>query len=139
MIEENGKVVGCGIMTIANGMILLGRRTDGQGWSCSGGKVEQDETIMDGAIRETREEFGIEATDVRFLGRIESTAKVHGEPRNVISHMFVANTFKGKPTPQLSEMAELKWFDLNKIDESILFEPTKCALRLFKQLTNNLD
>ena len=39
--------------------VLLFRRTDGQGWCCSGGKVEEGEHPLEAALREFNEETGI--------------------------------------------------------------------------------
>lgn len=53
--------------------ILLGMKKRGFGvgkWNGFGGKVDPNETILDGALRELKEEAGIFCLDLHFNGEI---------------------------------------------------------------------
>jgi 8-oxo-dGTP diphosphatase len=50
------------------GHVLLGRRRDGDFWGQPGGAWESGETPWDGAIREVREETGLEVAVERLAG-----------------------------------------------------------------------
>jgi 8-oxo-dGTP diphosphatase/2-hydroxy-dATP diphosphatase len=54
--------------------VLLGKKKRGFGtgrWNGFGGKVEEGETIEESAKRETREEAGIDVSDLEKVGIIE--------------------------------------------------------------------
>ena len=58
-ISDTTVATGCGVIVVDNGKILIGTRKD-NGLVCGpGGHIEMGETPEDAAIRETREEFGI--------------------------------------------------------------------------------
>lgn len=51
--------------------VLLGLKKRGFGkgkWNGFGGKVEQNETIFDGAIRETKEECNLKVDNLKYVG-----------------------------------------------------------------------
>ena len=85
----------------------------GQGrWNGVGGKRERGETIKQTAIRETREEIGVTASqpikvailDFEFLGRPEWNQQVH---------VFLAHTWEG--TPRESDEVRPAWFRLAEL------------------------
>src|SRR5512146_2687606 len=55
----------------ASGRVLLLRRaansTDGGRWCLPGGKVDYGDTVEQAAVRELREETGLDSTGLRFL------------------------------------------------------------------------
>jgi len=62
--------VGAGVYVRKAGKVLLGLRKGGHGegeWCPPGGKLEMNESPEECAIRETREETGIELGRVRFI------------------------------------------------------------------------
>ena len=62
------------LITDTSNKILAGERSDGRGLCGPGGSIQQDETIIEAAIRETEEEFGITPTNLQFLGRLAGDA-----------------------------------------------------------------
>jgi 8-oxo-dGTP pyrophosphatase MutT (NUDIX family) len=61
------------------GRILLHRRSDNAKWSIPGGRIELGESVADAAVREVREETGIEVDPVSLVG-------VYSDPRSVVAY-----------------------------------------------------
>ncbi len=59
-----------GIAVIQDNKLLLGYRTDGQGWSLAGGKQEGSESLEECALRELYEEFGLKSDSLEYLGQV---------------------------------------------------------------------
>ena len=61
---------GAGVLLLSDGHVVLGRRAAGEHdpgtWACFGGMAEGDETPLECAVREVREEAGV-ALDPRLL------------------------------------------------------------------------
>jgi ADP-ribose pyrophosphatase YjhB (NUDIX family) len=76
-----------------DGRVLLATRTSPPAsdvWSLPGGKVEAGETLEAAALRELREEVGVEA---RILGFNRHVEIIHHESDGRVSHHFVVASF----------------------------------------------
>ncbi|TDC54830.1 NUDIX domain-containing protein [Actinomadura sp. KC345] len=62
-----------------NGEILLIRRTDNDNWALPGGAIDLGESVTQAAIRETKEETGI---DVKITGLVG----IYSDPKHVIHY-----------------------------------------------------
>ena len=136
---EFGRVVGCGLIALKQNEVLLGRRSDGQGYCIAGGKVKIGETYQEAAIREFKEEFGLVANSesTKFIGSICTNAYIRGELTDVISYIFWAPEYDGNIN-QNEEMVEIQWVPLDSAETKVsLFTPTKMALNLFKDYRRN--
>lgn len=92
--------------------ILLGLKKRGFGmnkWNGFGGKVEPNENIVDGAVRELKEEcvVTVTANDLKHVGHLEFTFE--GEPTLMDVRVFSATVWQG--VPQETEEMSPKWFD----------------------------
>jgi 8-oxo-dGTP diphosphatase len=85
----------------------------GRQWMLPGGRVERGERPHDGAVRETREETGIEAVVDRLVA-------VDASHRNGVSFIFTARAIGGELAPQLGEIAEAGWVPREEIAASSL-------------------
>ena len=98
--------------------ILLGMKKTGFGsgkYNGFGGKVEENETVEQAAIRELQEESGITTNNVKK--HAELTFKFpHKEEWNQIVHVFIAQDWSGTPI-ETDEMSP-EWFDMDKIPYS---------------------
>ncbi|GFO49967.1 7,8-dihydro-8-oxoguanine triphosphatase, partial [Plakobranchus ocellatus] len=80
------------------GKILLGmkKRGFGQGrWNGFGGKVEEGETILEGAKRELLEESGVVANSLSRVGLINF--EFENDPIILEVHIFKTSDYTGKP------------------------------------------
>lgn len=116
--------VGVGVMVRnEKGEMLLGLRSpksrnEAGKWTAPGGCVEFGETVEQAAIRETKEEFGIDVKITRLL-------KLHnqllpGEKQHWVNPMFEARLLKGEPKRmEPDKILEIKWFPLDKLPENL--------------------
>jgi len=98
-----------------DGRILLIRRTDNGNWAVPGGAIDLGESMIDAAVRETREESGIDCeitgllgicTDPRHLINYTSSDEVRQE----FSIVLIGRAVGGEPTTS-SESSEVHWTD----------------------------
>lgn len=127
------------IIVLEDHRVLLGYRSDGQGWSLAGGKQEPDEDLKTCAKRELQEEFGLLASALEPLGRIHAASLVHGKPETVHPMVYLCRDFTGSIKAHDQEMTELQWVDLDLAQEiPNLYPPTREALRVFSDQIQSL-
>ena len=105
-----------GALIIRDGKILFQRRTDNGAWGLIGGLVEMNETYEQAALREIREETGLEVRLDHFLGIFHNHDMVwsNGDAAHVISAMFTAHIVSGEPRVD-EESYELRFFGRDEI------------------------
>jgi len=81
------------IIRYKNGIILIKRKNPPEGWALPGGFVDYGETLEHAAIREAKEETGL---DVKLIRQFHTYSEPDRDPRfHTISTVFIA-TAKGK-------------------------------------------
>jgi 8-oxo-dGTP pyrophosphatase MutT (NUDIX family) len=100
-------------VTNDSGEILLIRRSDNDNWALPGGAVDLGESLPHAAIRETREETGVDCVITGLSGIYTDPAHVllytsNGEARQEFSIVLTARATGGQPTPS-SETSEVRW------------------------------
>ncbi len=107
-----------GALIIRNGRILFQRRTDNGRWGLIGGLVEMNETYSQAALREIREETGLEVELESFLGIFHNHNMVwsNGDAAHVISAMFTARIVSGEPRID-EESYELRFFGKEELPD----------------------
>jgi ADP-ribose pyrophosphatase YjhB (NUDIX family) len=125
-LEFNNPIPVAGVLVVRDGKVLLTRRSimPRQGyWAFPGGFVERGETVEDAALRETREEVGLEA---RITGIV-------GSPYSMVEAGRVVVVFRGEADGEpraLSEVSEIGWFVPDEVPwDQIAFHTTTAALR----------
>ena len=63
-----------------------------RGWEMPGGQVEEGESLKDAAIRETKEESGIDVEIVKFCGVFQNVSG------SICNTLFLARAVGGTPT-----------------------------------------
>ena len=110
--------------------ILLGMKKRGFGegrWNGFGGKVEEGETIEEGARREMLEEAGIQIKDLEKMGILDFKFLDDGNLLEV--HIFKSSSYEGKPI-ETEEMLP-QWFDFLDIPFSEMWPDDLYWLPLF--------
>ena len=87
------------------GRLLVIRRSDNDNWALPGGAMDCGETIAQAAVRETKEETGIDCEITGLVGIYTNPRHVilytsDGEVRQECSVVFAARAIGGEPTPE---------------------------------------
>jgi ADP-ribose pyrophosphatase YjhB (NUDIX family) len=96
------------LVTDAESRILVVKPTYSRGWMLPGGRVERGETPHAAAIRETREETGLEIALDRLL-------LIDARRARDTSFIFAGRVTGGELEPQLGEIAEAGWLSREEI------------------------
>ena len=101
------------VVADSDGRIVLARRRDNQLWTIPGGAMEPGETIVQTAMREVKEETGIEVEVVSLVG-------IYSDPHHVVEYadgevrQQFSVCFACRPTGALGdrddEMSEVGFF-----------------------------
>ncbi len=121
---------GCGVIVIEDGKVLIGERKD-NGLICGpGGHIEMGETPEEAAIRETREEFGINIAETIPL------TVISGMPAEYCpSQIFLCTEFFGTPIAFNTEMENARFEPVSEVLKKNMFLPFELSIRgLLNQL-----
>lgn len=96
-----------------NGELLMIRRSDNDNWAIPGGAIDLGESVSQAAIRETKEESGIDCEITGIIGIYSDPKHVilytsNGEARQEFSIVLTARPLGGEPTPS-DESTEVRW------------------------------
>jgi ADP-ribose pyrophosphatase YjhB (NUDIX family) len=109
------------IVTNESGEILMIRRSDNDNWAVPGGAIDLGESVRQAAIRETKEETGIDCEITGLVGIYSDPKHVihytsNDEVRQEFSIVLTARPTGGQPTPS-DESREVHWIKPTKINK----------------------
>ncbi len=92
----------CGGVVIFRGKILVlykNFKNKYEGWVLPKGTVEKDEEFKDTALREVKEESGVDATLVKYIGKSHYTFSVSNDMilKDVHWYLMMSNSYYSKP------------------------------------------
>lgn len=99
------------IAVIHEGKILLTQREDFETWILPSGGVEDGESIAQAAIRETKEESGLDVELTRLVGVYSRLSNM--SPGYMV--LFAAKPISGEIKCQEGETIDVKWFAFDEI------------------------
>ncbi|MGK2958379.1 MAG: NUDIX hydrolase [Acidimicrobiales bacterium] len=110
-----------GTVTIVDGSLLLIERGQGPGqgmWSLPGGRVRLGETLAEAAIRELREETGVEGLCGSLLGWVEWLDDDH----HFVILDFIVDVLDPVDLVAGDDAVDARWVPLNEVSEWNLVE-----------------
>jgi 8-oxo-dGTP pyrophosphatase MutT (NUDIX family) len=103
-------------------------------WGLPKGHVEQGETVDQAALREVREETGLEGKIVKQLGDITywyRTKSKEGEPVRIFKrvHFFLLRYHSGDVAGHDHEVDEARWFPIGQALQNLVFSTERRMVR----------
>ena len=111
--------VGVNVAVIQEGKILLTKPDDFQIWCLPSGGVEEGESLAEAAIRETKEETGIDVELTRLVG-VYSRLGVFGLPDGH-AVLYEGRPIGGELTLQSGETIDVRYFTIDEIPYELAF------------------
>jgi ADP-ribose pyrophosphatase YjhB (NUDIX family) len=99
------------VAVLQDNKILLTQRDDFETWILPGGGVEDGESIAQAAIRETKEETGLDVELTKLIGIYSRLGNFLGG--HIV--LFTANAIGGEMKCQTGETIAVEWFPFNQI------------------------
>jgi ADP-ribose pyrophosphatase YjhB (NUDIX family) len=101
--------------------ILMIRRSDNENWAVPGGAIDLGESMTQAAIRETKEESGIDCEITGLVGIYTDPKHVilytsNNEARQEFSILLTARPTGGAPTPS-DETTEVRWVPSSEVTD----------------------
>ncbi|VDG96834.1 Putative 8-oxo-dGTP diphosphatase YtkD [Lysinibacillus sphaericus] len=108
-------IVSAATIVLNNKNELLLIKGPRRGWEMPGGQVEEGESLKDAAIRETKEESGIDIEIVKFCGIFQNVEL------SICNTLFLGRVVGGKPTTS-PESLEVGFFPIKKALEMVTWK-----------------
>ena len=110
--------IGVNIAVLQGDTILLTLREDFEVWCLPGGHLDPDESFGQAALRETREETGLDVRLTRFVG---SYSRANWSPSGLYHiHLFTAEVTGGILRTQPGETLDARFFPLHQLPYDLL-------------------
>lgn len=112
----------CGAIVVDDGKVLLVKHNAGH-WDFPKGHVEEGETEIETAIREVKEETNIDIKIEKENKYISEYSPKENVMKTVI--YFIGEKVGGEDKPQIEEVSDVEWLDVNKAVERITHQRSK--------------
>ena len=112
----------CGAIVVEDGKVLLVKHNAGH-WDFPKGHVEEGETEIETAIREIKEETNIDIKIEKENKYISEYSPKENVMKTVI--YFIGEKVGGEDKPQIEEVSDVEWVDVNKAVERITHQKSK--------------
>ncbi|MFS0752401.1 NUDIX hydrolase [Oceanobacillus sp. 1P07AA] len=93
-----------------------------RGWEMPGGQVEEGESLKEAAIRETKEESGVDIEIIKFCGVFQNVQQ------SITNTLFLAKPIGGKPSSS-SESLETGYFPIKLALDMITIQNFKQRIK----------
>lgn len=120
-----------GLVVQGDQALLIGRH-DKKGrtlWSLPKGHIEPNETPEVAAIREVKEETGIDAQITKHLGTIDFWFMADGKRIHKTVHHYLMEAIGGTLEPQTIEVDEVAWFPLENVSARLAYSDERKLIK----------
>src|SRR5512142_843046 len=104
------------VAVVHEGKILLTQREDFETWILPSGGVEDGESLAQGAIREAKEETGLDVELTRLVGVY---SRMGGGMPDVHAVLYAAKSVGGEIRTQPHETVEIAYFSFDHLPEDL--------------------
>lgn len=112
------------------GIVLVKRKNPPHGWAIPGGFIDYGESAEEAALREAKEETGLQVT---LVGQLHTYSDPSRDPRqHTISTVFIARA-EGEPVAG-DDAKEAKIFPLGEIPKNLAFDHDKIIKDYLKEI-----
>lgn len=104
--------------------ILVAQHSYHKGWVFPKGIIgdtKEDETQEDTALREVKEETGIDAEIITLLSPVTYWFRMRGEKYKKTVHFFVMRHVGGDMRERDEEMQDVEWIPANKVQQRLTY------------------
>ncbi len=119
-----------GNVIVENGKVLLLYREDECWWEVPGGKVEDEESPTEAAVREAGEELGVEVALEKpfFSGEFQHDGELF------LWHGYLSKIKSGEPEIKEEKFSEMEWIDSSKLEDIELAPNLEMILPALRKL-----
>lgn len=128
------------VLSWADGMILLQKRSDFGKWGLIAGNPEEGESLSEMIVREASEEAGIKIQGVVPFGfssnpLLETIIYPNGDRCQFFAMLYACNEFIGEPQVADDESTDVGWFDIESLPDYRMpsVDPTIAAFRRWQE------
>jgi bis(5'-nucleosidyl)-tetraphosphatase len=115
-----------------NTELLLIKHANGGHWSFPKGHVEPGETEIETAIREVKEETGIDIIVDSSFREIVSYSPKKDTQKDVVYFLAIAKNYNFTPQPE--EIAQIKWVEISRVHTILSYDNDRQLVNKAKPL-----
>lgn len=115
-----------------NTELLLIKHANGGHWSFPKGHVEPGETEVETAVREVKEETGIDIMVDASFREIVSYSPKKDTQKDVVYFLAMAKNYNFTPQPE--EIAQIKWVEISRVHSILSYDNDRQLVNRAKPL-----